>query len=142
MSRANVVIDSEFPETSFWDFWKSQGPKTTKSFPLAKIETFLYRAEIFFVVTRTQSGCVFFLKYRLQKSGEGKYWSHCQKPLFSASKNFVKAAKFFWNQISKKKNTHTPIWLHYWYKNFQPDQSSRFGEKGGKLFLIMNYFRF
>ncbi len=38
MSRAKIILDSEFPETFFWEFWKSQGPKVP---PPTKIETLL-----------------------------------------------------------------------------------------------------
>jgi hypothetical protein len=36
MRRAKVIIDSKFQDTSLCELWQSQGPKTTKSFPLAE----------------------------------------------------------------------------------------------------------
>ncbi len=104
-----------------------------------------------------------FEKYRLQTTGETKYWSHCSKPFFFSSKNFVKAAKFFWNQISKKKKQATrfgctaykkiftlirPDVLEKKGKNFFLLLENRFWENSKywkiifSTFLIMNYFRF
>ena len=85
-------------------FTGHKGLKWPKVFPLAKIETLFFRAETFFVVTRTKSGCggfFFFEKYQIRRSGEAKYWRSSQKLFFFERSSFLKAAKFYRNKISK-----------------------------------------
>ena len=126
-------------------FGGPKGQKWPKVFPLAKIEISFFRAENFFVVTRTKSGCVrvfFFEKYQIHTSGEAKYWKNRQKPFFSDGTNFLKAAKFYRNDILKqKKNTH-PDLTEVLVKKISARPVQPFPRKRGKtfFFLLKNWF--
>jgi hypothetical protein len=57
--------------------------------------------------------------------------------VFFDSTNFLKAAKFDRSNIQKeKKNTH-PDLTEVLGKNFEPDRSSRSGEKGKTYFVLV-----
>ena len=126
-------------------FGGPKGQKWPKVFPLAKIEISFFRAENFFVVTRTKSGCVFFLflkntKYiRQEKQNTEKT---VKNPFFSNGTNFLKAAKFYRSDISKqKKNTH-PDLTEVLVKKISARPVQPFPRKRGKtfFFLLKNWF--
>ena len=125
-------------------FGGPKGQKWPKVFPLAKIEISFFRAENFFVVTRTKSGCVFFLflkntKYiRQEKQNTEKT---VKNPFFSDGTNFLKAAKFYRNDISKKKKTTPRFDWSTCKKNFSPIGPAVSKKKGENFFfLLKNWF--
>jgi hypothetical protein len=92
-------------------FWGHKGQKPPKVFPLAKPEALVFRAEIFFVASRTQSGCVFFFSLKNidstrqeKQNTEDTFKNH----VFFDVRSFLEAAKFDRNNISKKKKKHAP----------------------------------
>ena len=90
------------------------------------------------MVTRTKSGCVFFLflkntKYIRQEKQNTK--KTVKNPFFSDRTNFVKAAKFYRNDISKqKKNTH-PDLTEVLVKKISTRPVQPFPRKSGKTFF-------
>jgi hypothetical protein len=64
--------------------------------------------------------CVrFFLKNTIYKRQEKQNTEDTVEKLFSAIKNFVKDAKFFWNDILKKKHAYQFGWTNH-KKMFNP----------------------
>lgn len=121
------------PSGSFWDLRTQKWPKV---FPLAKIDTSFFWAEIFSVVTRTQSGCVFLLSLKNTVSirKEKQNTEDLVKNLvFSMVQIFLKTVKFYRNDVSREKKTHPNLGevfiKKFWARSVQPF----WRKKGGKL---------
>ena len=124
------------PSRGFW------GPKTQKwpkVFPLAKLETSLFWAETFCVITRAQLGWVFFFVLKNIDSIRQEKQNtvdHVKNLGFWDITDFVKPAKFYRNKISKKEKKFTPQFgRSICRKNFSPIGRTVFEKKGENLFL-------
>ena len=111
MSTEKFVQEPEFSDASFTEFWGSQGPEMTKSFPLAKFGSSSDRLENSSTNTRRQSGCVFFfLLEKIVFIGQEKQNTEdlVKNQCFFDFINFVRPAKFDRNKISRKEEKNPP----------------------------------
>jgi hypothetical protein len=109
MSRAKVIIDSKLQDNSLWELWKSQAPKTTKSFSSQKSRLNFIELTFFAVTIGPNGKARFFSveKYHLHTSGEQITEDTAKNIVLSDGTDFLQAAKFHRNDISKKR-THAP----------------------------------
>jgi hypothetical protein len=141
MSREKFVIEPKFSDASFTEFWGSQGLKMTKSFPPAKFGSSSDRAENFSTNTRRKSGCVFFsFLENIVFTGQEKQNTEdlVKNQCFLDYLNFVRAAKFDRNKISRKEKKHAPRFASsICRKIFSPIGPAVSKKKGENFFLLL-----